>query len=151
MMTAGQIKTRRLEMGLSRAEFAAKVDITQSYLADIERGRHRPSARVQAKIEEELAESGESGSNGDRALPEPPPILPDADPTPPTTHVETWFRDEIPVALARFAMRTDLSIKHFLRLIELARLLELWQANTTAHPLDEAAWAKLHDAVRPFF
>ena len=44
------LKSRRIEENLSQQELADKVEITQTYYSDIERGRTTPSLKVASKL-----------------------------------------------------------------------------------------------------
>ena len=44
------IREKREELGLSQKELAKKIDITQSFLCDIEQGRSKPSIDVAIKL-----------------------------------------------------------------------------------------------------
>lgn len=44
------VQNARRDRGLSQEELAARADVNQSYLSDIERGRRNPSLLVLARI-----------------------------------------------------------------------------------------------------
>ena len=48
------IKERREQLGISQKELAEKVEISQSFLCDIEQGRSKPNIDTSLKIAEAL-------------------------------------------------------------------------------------------------
>ena len=48
------VKERREQLGISQKELAEKVEISQSFLCDIEQGRSKPSIDTALKIAEVL-------------------------------------------------------------------------------------------------
>jgi transcriptional regulator with XRE-family HTH domain len=63
------IKRRREEMDYSLREFARKIDITATFLSDIEKGTRHPSDEVLEKIAEKLDDSFEKLKELDNRVP----------------------------------------------------------------------------------
>jgi transcriptional regulator with XRE-family HTH domain len=63
------IKRRRDEMDYSLREFARKIDITATFLSDIEKGTRHPSDEVLKKIANELGDSFENLKELDNRVP----------------------------------------------------------------------------------
>jgi transcriptional regulator with XRE-family HTH domain len=150
MLTGRQIRAQREGSGLSRTTLADEVGITKKYLAAIEQGRHRPSARVQARIEEALAGSEDISSNGAVTAVEPSDTHAEMDTDAPTTTTANCLSGEIPIGLIAFAHSANIPFRHFLGLLALMQFFEERKPRNDKLPKDESAWAKLHEAVTPF-